>query len=250
MKLSESPEAWLIESHGKVYVQRKFEQNATDNPMSYQEELICDMSGYILALERRVADAAEQEDFIRDMVGDPEEPKPLYDTVAAYVEFILQEAEANTQRAVDGVLREAAASLGSLYMHRDGHDLYNKAIDDCAAMIVENVGENPLATLQAELAAARERIAELEGIYNSAVKGRQDMRSAVREDRERIAALERDLEAARKDAHAKQAKIDALMFEHCPDEMTEEQRHEYELAQAAFEGDEAAIDAAMQEDKG
>lgn len=38
-------------------------------------------------------------------------------------------------------------------------------------------------------------------------------------------------ETERSDAN--QAKIDALMFEHCPDEMTEEQKHKWAISQAA-----------------
>ncbi len=33
-------------------------------------------------------------------------------------------------------------------------------------------------------------------------------------------------------ADANQAKIDALMFEHCPDEMTDEQKHKWAISQA------------------
>lgn len=34
-------------------------------------------------------------------------------------------------------------------------------------------------------------------------------------------------------ADANQAKIDALMFEYCPDEMTDEQKHKWAISQAA-----------------
>ncbi len=42
-----------------------------------------------------------------------------------------------------------------------------------------------------------------------------------------IEALTAKLAAAKKDANAKQAKIDALMLEWCPDEMTPEQLKEW-----------------------
>lgn len=35
-------------------------------------------------------------------------------------------------------------------------------------------------------------------------------------------------------ADANQARIDALMFEHCPDEMTDEQKHKWAISQAVL----------------
>ena len=64
----------------------------------------------------------------------------------------------------------------------------------------------------------------------------------------RIAALEAQLEAARNEAASKQATIDALMLEYCPDAMSEEQLEEWNRHQAAAEEEIfARIDAALKE---
>lgn len=61
-----------------------------------------------------------------------------------------------------------------------------------------------------------------------------------------IRSLLAELDAARRDAEAKQARIDALMLEHCPDEMTDEQVASWGDAQVAAKHN-PAIDAAMKE---
>lgn len=61
-----------------------------------------------------------------------------------------------------------------------------------------------------------------------------------------IHSLLAELDEARKDASSKQARIDALMLEYCPDEMTAEQIADWGAAQVAAEPS-PAIDAAMKE---
>lgn len=58
------------------------------------------------------------------------------------------------------------------------------------------------------------------------------------------AQLQRELAEARRDANAKQAQIDALMLEFCPDEMTQEQKDEWAKNQVS------AIDAAKGDGNG
>ena len=58
----------------------------------------------------------------------------------------------DVQAAIDAALESVACDLGGLYGHRDSHELYNQAIDDCAQVIRESIGTNPLAERDARIA--------------------------------------------------------------------------------------------------
>ena len=73
----------------------------------------------------------------------------------------LAAAEAAKQSAIDAALVDLINDLGGLYVHREGHEQYNSAIDDVAKFINGYIGANPLAEAQA-------RIAELEAMVVSA----------------------------------------------------------------------------------
>jgi hypothetical protein len=79
--------------------------------------------------------------------------------------------------------------------------------------------------------------AQMANLCASAI--RRLSRELEQSERALSAAQEREKEL-RKDAASKQAKIDALMLEYCPDEMTPEQLGEWEKHQHA-----TAIDAAL-----
>ena len=54
----------------------------------------------------------------------------------------------DVQTAIDAALADLIGDIGSLYLHGEGRETYNRAIDDCAAMIKDRIGTNPLAILQ------------------------------------------------------------------------------------------------------
>lgn len=91
---------------------------------------------------------------------------------------------AHVQAAIDAALIDLTHDLGSLYIHRNGHELYNSAIDDVARFIKGQLGTNPLAEAQT-------KIKELNGLclYHEGLE---------RELQAKIAELERELAEARK----------------------------------------------------
>lgn len=97
------------------------------------------------------------------------------------------EARALQQAAIDAALGDLIHDLGGLYIHRNGHELYNSAIDDVARFIKDQLGTNQLAERDA-------RIAELESLLAEAYADADDVL------RPRIEELERMLANAQAEA--------------------------------------------------
>ena len=93
---------------------------------------------------------------------------------------------AGRQQAIDAALIDLIQDLGSLYIHRNGHELYNGAIDDVARFIKGQLGTNPLAERDARIAELERELSEqADTIIDGLAKRRE---------------LERELAEARKDA--------------------------------------------------
>lgn len=67
---------------------------------------------------------------------------------------------AGRQQAIDAALSDLIHDLGGLYIHRDGHDLYNGAINDVARFIKDQLGTSPLAERDARIEELERELAE------------------------------------------------------------------------------------------
>jgi uncharacterized coiled-coil protein SlyX len=81
------------------------------------------------------------------------------------------------------------------------------------------------------------RIAELEVTLGQRVKAADAMREVIVAKCGEVTSLEKQVAELGQQLAAKQAKIDALMFEYCPDEMTQEQIAEWGMNQRAAGGE-------------
>lgn len=113
-------------------------------------------------------------------------------------------------------------------------NLVERLREACIDWGVANEAADEIATLRKELEIERLRLAACGVAALGYFEGCCDeYKSASLDD---VLRMREELEAARKDAESKQAKIDRLMLEYCPDEMTPAQVKEWELNQKPFTG--------------
>ena len=181
----------------------------------------------LLQLERKLAayEAAEN--------GLPEEP--------IYELFMCDRGEGDHEeifvREVD--YKKLRAQYAALKVRLDEEKKLSEAISrDCNTTALERN------KLRGELAQAESRVAKLEAKWKWIFEQKDGTKLSVDE----LCSMKEAKEQAEALSKSKQSKIDALMFEYCPNEMTPEQIAEFERSQrVATLEEKSAIDAARRE---
>lgn len=172
----------------------------TLNSAHYLAQDVREVNG-IAALEQRLVEAeswrGQIDAFVRRIMDEVNCGKACggldwdQNNPQSTTQVVLDGIKAHTQAAIDAALIDLTHDLGSLYIHRNGHELYNSAIDDVARFIKGQLGTNPLAEAQA-------RIAELEAENADLTKKLEAgwvrvCQTSLGEAYDRISELEREL---------------------------------------------------------